>query len=71
MTENREQPADQQQAFFQSQRLRQKADRHTFTRREAALKRLEALRQALSEAQLAAVNGLEDPPQRQQIALPF
>jgi hypothetical protein len=60
-----------QDAFYRSQRLRQEVDRHTFARREAALKRLEKLRSILNEQQIAAAGGLEDPAAPQTLELPF
>ena len=60
-----------QDAFYRSQRLRQEVDRHTFARREAALKRLEKLRALLNEQQIAAAGGLEDPAAPQTLELPF
>ncbi|MDG1838778.1 MAG: hypothetical protein P8I91_08255 [Phycisphaerales bacterium] len=60
-----------QDAFYRSQRLRQEVDRHTFARREAALKRLEKLRAILNEQQIAAAGGLEDPAAPQTLELPF
>ena len=60
-----------QDAFYRSQRLRQEVDRHTFARREAALKRLEKLRSILNEQQIAAAGGLEDPAAPQKLELPF
>ena len=56
---------------YESQRLRQEVDRHTFARREAALKRLEKLRSILNEQQIAAAGGLEDPAAPQKLELPF
>ena len=71
ITSNTEVPANDQEAFFQAQRVRQKADRHTFARREAGLKRLEQLRNVLNEQQLARTEGLPDPPKQTRVAFPF
>jgi len=71
ITSNTEVPANDQEAFFQAQRVRQKADRHTFARREAGLKRLEQLRNVLNEQQLARTEGLPDPPEQTRVAFPF
>lgn len=60
-----------QDAFYESQRLRQEVERHTFSRREAALKRLEKLRSLLNEQQIAAAGGLQDPAAPQTLELPF
>ncbi len=64
-------PANQQEAFFEGQRIRQEVDRHTFARREAALKRIEHLRTILNHVQLTAADGLADPPEAQGLAMPF
>ena len=71
LTAERAAVEDQTQAFYEAQRLRQEVDRHTFARREAALKRLEQLRGILDEQQLAEAGGLTDPAAPQSMALPF
>ncbi|MDP7029201.1 MAG: hypothetical protein QF733_03170 [Phycisphaerales bacterium] len=71
LAEDRDPPANQQEAFFEGQRIRQEIDRRTFSRREAALKRIEQLRTLLSQQQLAAADGLADPPEPQTLAMPF
>jgi len=71
LTTERAEAKDQTQAFYDAQRIRQEVDRHTFARREAALKQLEKLRGILSEQQLAEVNQLPDPAAPRTMALPF
>ena len=51
-------------AFEAMQQSRQELDRKKFARREAALKRLAALRSMLSAEQLGQLNGLQDPKDR-------
>jgi len=67
----REPITNQQEAFFAGQQIRQEVDRQTFSRREAALKRIEQLRAILNQQQLAAAEGLADPPEHQGLAMPF
>ena len=63
--------ADAEEAFFQSQQARQEVDRIAFARREAALKRLEKLREILNSAQLVMLNHLPDPETAPTERLPF
>jgi hypothetical protein len=71
LTAERDEAQDQTEAFFQGQQIKQEIDRHIFTRREEALKRLERLRSILTEQQLAAAGGLTDPAAPQTLALPY
>jgi hypothetical protein len=67
----RDAPTNQNEAFFSAQRIRQEVEQQTFARREAALKRLEQVRNLLTESQLAAVQGLPDPAAPRTAGVPF
>jgi len=64
-------PANEQEAFFAAQRIRQDIQQQMFARREAALKRLESVRGLLTEKQLAAAGGLPDPAAPRTAEVPF
>ncbi len=64
-------PANQQEAFFAAQRVRQNIQQQAFARRESALKRLEQVRSLLTEEQLAVAAGLPDPAAPRTAGVPF